>query len=122
MKPGNRFRGLSKGRIATRGVMNKTESRYAVMLDEMKAKGELSSYWFEPFSLRLTTPENGQPCRFTPDFLLLYPDGRTVVVDVKGGIVNDASIVRAKCAAERYPLWEFWIVSWKNKAWQCQEL
>ena len=112
----HRFTTLSKGRVATRGEMNKTEKRYAAELDEMIRQQKLVRYWFEPFSLRLTKPPKGQPARYTPDFLLLYPDGRTVVVDVKGsGIDNDASIVRIKCAAEHFPLWEFWLVKQKTK-------
>ena len=122
MKTGNRFTGLSKGRTAKRGMMNKTETRYAADLEIMKANGTIINYWFEPFSLRLSHAASGQPARYTPDFLLLYPDGRTVVVDVKGGMVDNAAIVRAKCAAELFSLWEFWIVQWKDKKWTTQEL
>ena len=111
---GTRFTGLSKGRVAKRGEMNKTEARYAAELDAMVRQGTLVRYWFEPFSLRLSQPPKGQPARYTPDFLLLYPDGRTVVVDVKGsGLDDKAAVVRIKCAAEHFPLWEFWIVKQK---------
>ena len=113
---GNRFAGLSRGRVTERGAMNKTETRYARELDAMVRSETLARYWFEPFSLRLSNPPEGQPARYTPDFLLLYPDGRTVVVDVKGsGLDDTAAIVRAKCAAEQYPLWEFWIVKQQTK-------
>lgn len=121
----NRFAGLSRGRVTERGKMNKTETLYAADLKEMITAGTLTKYWFEPFSLRLSSPDVSQPARYTPDFLLLYPDGRTVIVDVKGtGPDDNAAIVRIKCAAEQYPLWEFWIVKrqrvkdgggWKTK-------
>lgn len=111
----HRFQHLSKGRIAKRGEMNKTEAKYAAELEERKLAGEIVAYWFEPFSLRLSSPEGGQPARYTPDFLVLMPDGLTVVEDVKGsGLDDKAAIVRIKCAAEQYPLWKFRIVKAKR--------
>ena len=125
MKSTHRFHGLSKGNVVKRGIglMNKTEARYAAMLDEMIQRGEIVKWWFEPFSLRLTSPDKGRGVRYTPDFLLVYPDGETVVVDIKGdGVNNDASIVRAKCAAESFFLWHFWIVTWSKGVWYTQKL
>lgn len=125
MKSGNRFQGLSKGSVAKRGIglMNKTEARYAAMLEEMKDQGEIVAWWFEPMSLRLTSPPEGRGVRYTPDFMLLYPDGETVIVDVKGdGINNDASMVRTKAAAERYFLWHFWFVTWSNGKWHTRRV
>lgn len=126
-KTGSRFAGLSRGRIAQRGEMNKTERRYADDLDARIAAGEITRYWFEPFSLRLSNPPGGQPARFTPDFLVLMPDGETFVDDVKGsGLDDNAAIVRAKCAAEMYPLWRFRIVKENRKkdggGWTVKEL
>lgn len=122
---GHRFQGLSKGSVVKRGLglMNKTEARYAAMLEEMLHRGEIVKWWFEPFSLRLTSPPAGRACHYKPDFMLLYPDGETVIVDIKGdGINNDASIVRAKSAAEQYFLWHFWIVTWSKGEWRTQIL
>lgn len=112
----SRFSALSRGRIAKRGEMNKTESEYASGLDSDKRAGEIIEYWFEPFSLRLSNPPEGQPARYTPDFLVLMPDGLTVVIDVKGsGLDDPASIVRIKCAAEQFPLWKFMIAKKQPK-------
>jgi hypothetical protein len=125
MKTQHRFHGLSKGNVVKRGqgLMNKTEARYAAMLEEMVQRSEIVKWWFEPFSLRLTSPDAGRMARYTPDFLLLYPDGETVVVDVKGdGVNNEASIVRAKCAAEMFFLWHFWFVTWSKGEWHTQKL
>lgn len=126
-KGGSRFDRLSRGRIAQRGEMNKTERRYADALDARIAAGEVARYWFEPFSLRLSNPPEGQPARYTPDFLVLMPDGETFVDDVKGsGLDDKASVVRAKCAAEMYPLWRFRIVKERTKkaggGWKVSEL
>lgn len=123
-----RFDALSRGKVTARGEMNRTESAYAAELDAMIAAGQLLRYWFEPFSLRLSNPPKGQPARYTPDFLLLFPDGRTVIVDVKtsSGFDDFASGVRIKCAAEQFPLWEFWRVRRKRKkdggGWTCEEV
>lgn len=101
-----RFSILSKGLRRKRGEMNRTESAYAdlLTLDE-----NVHQWWFEPFSLRLTHPESGQPATYSPDFLVLMADGVTFVDDVKtsSGFDDKASIVRIKCAAELYPLWIF---------------
>ncbi len=105
---GSRFAILSRGRRAKRGEMNKNETRYADELTLRKIAGEITNWWFEPLSLRLSRPVKGQPARYTPDFMILMPDGLTILDDVKsGGVDNEAAAVRAKCAAEQYPLWKF---------------
>lgn len=103
----SRFDILSKGRTKKRGEMNSNERKFADFLD---ADTDVARWWFEPFSLRLSAPENGgQPARFTPDFLVLRRNGETWVFDVKSGSGYDdtAAGVRIKCAAEQYPLWVF---------------
>ena len=112
----NRFRGLSRGRIAQRGKMNRTETLRAEELQLLKLAGEIQNWWFEPMSLRLSNPPEGQPARYTIDFMILMNDGLTIMEDTKGsGPDNEASIVRIKCAAEQYPLWKFRLVKRKTK-------
>lgn len=112
-KRGNRYSGLSRGRIATRGVMNKTETRFADILKVRQLGGEIAQYWFEPFSLRLTENVVGsstKPTRYTPDFMILLPDGQTQIIDVKGtGPDDSASLVRLKQAADKFSLWRFFL-------------
>lgn len=104
----NRFRILSRGLNRTRGEMNKTEQRYA---DWLSASEDVADWWFEPLTIRLSHPSEGQPAKYTPDFLVLMTDGRTFLDDVKsGGLDDNAAIVRIKCAAELYPLWVFRLV------------
>lgn len=104
----SRFELLSRGLRRTRGEMNRTESAYATWLD---AQEDVARWWFEPFTLRLSHPAEGQPAKLTPDFLVLRVDGRTYVDDVKsGGLDDNAAIVRMKAAAELYPLWVFRLV------------
>lgn len=122
-----RFTHLSRGLVRQRGAMNRTESRYAAELESLKLAGEIAAWWFEPMSLRLSAPEEGQPARFTPDFMVLLPDGTTFLDDVKGGGPADkASGVRVKCAAERFSLWRFRVVTPVAKrdggGWKVQEV
>lgn len=102
---GSRFAGLSKGRIAERGVRNKTESEYERLL---QADPDVAEIRFEPMTLRISHPPVGQPAKYTPDFLIVMVDGTTYIDDVKGsGPDDNASIVRVKAAAELFPFWIF---------------
>lgn len=106
----SRFTILSRGLVRKRGEMNGTEKAYAAELDVLKAAGEIADYWHEPFSLRISECDEGQPARYTPDFLILMPDGRTYLDDVKQGkkeYDDKAAVVRIKVAASQYPLWIF---------------
>ena len=107
-----RFRVLSRGLNRKRGEMNRTESKYADALEAQRLAGDVAQWWFEPFSLRLSAPAAGQPARYSPDFLVLMPDGTTFVDDVKttSGFDDKAGVVRIKVAAELFPLWRFRIV------------
>jgi len=117
--PGTAFRRSAKtggGRpIATArlsaGVMNSSEERYARdVLDPMIAAGELHEWLFEPVTFRL-----GHDARFTPDFLLVYPDGSLELVDFKGH-QEEAALVRVKAAASRYPWFAWSIVNRRRRA------
>ena len=111
----SRFAGLSRGLVRERGRMNATEQAYAAELNAAMERGEVARWWFEPFSLRLSHPDTGQPATFSPDFLVLMPDGTTYVDDTKGGIVDNAAVVRIKAAAELYPLWRFRLATKRGK-------
>lgn len=121
---GSRFTTLSKGLVRTRGKMNKGEAKYAATLDVLIAAGEVVWYRFEPFSLRLTSCDDGQPARYTPDFIVLLPDGSTYIDDVKTskGFDDPASLVRLKVAADQYPLWRFRIVRPSGSGFEVQEV
>jgi len=126
----SRFTQLARGLIRKRGKRNKTEAAYEAYLKSKKEAGAIIDYWFEPFSLRLSEPDTGQPLRYTPDFMILAAD-RTVYVDdlkaartKKGDTFDDpASLVRIKAAAERYPLFAFQIVRPDRKGgWEFKEI
>ena len=107
-RSGSRFAGLARGDVKKRGVMNKTEARYAAGLEQ---DPEVLAFWYEPANWRLTYPPKGDGERamtYTPDFMVLYADGVVAMDDVKGsGPPNDASIVRIKAAAELIPCFKW---------------
>lgn len=123
---GHRFAGLARGQVATRGRMNVSETKWSEVLELHRSAGHITAWWFEPFRLRLTDPAPGQRAvYFTADFLIQRADGVVLVDDVKGGMVNDASIVRIKTAATKFPLWQFRIVkkvAKKRGEWEITEL
>lgn len=91
------------------GEMNKLERKRADELEAMKAAGEIVDYWFEAVTLKMA-PDT----RYTPDFLLVYPDGRQVIEEVKGRWEDDAR-VKIKVAASMFP-WEFVGLTPRKKA------
>ena len=102
-----------KGRVRGRarqqpvpGQMNKTEQRYAEYLDLLKnVTGKIVDWRFEPFKLRLA-----KRTYYTPDFVVVLPDGTIRIIEVKGHWEDDAR-VKIKVAAETYWWFEFTAVT-----------
>jgi hypothetical protein len=76
--------------------MNKTEAEYSELLEARKKTGELDGWWFEPMTLKLA-----RDTRWTPDFLVMLPDGRLEFHEVKG-FMEQAAWIRIKVAAEKF--------------------
>lgn len=106
----SRFKGLDVGRTR-RGQMNKTEASFARELDSLMAAGAVAWWKYEALRLRLTDPATGVACWYTPDFWLEPTEGRPTLIDVKGGQVNDASVLRAKMCGSLYPQFSMWLVT-----------
>lgn len=84
--------------VAARGVMNKTEARYASEVLELgKLEGEIKEYWYESVKLKLA-----DGAWFTVDFFVLLSNGILECHEVKG-FWRESARVRIKVAAERYP-------------------
>lgn len=79
------------------GAMNKTEARYAEILEARKRLGEIAGYWFEGITLRLA-----DDVRYTPDFLVQVANGELEVHEVKGFLRDDARI-KFQVAARAFP-------------------
>ena len=95
-------RRLARGRTHGRKrEMNRTERRYAAELSAQMLAGEIIQWWREPFSMRLTDTDG--LTTWTPDFMVLYPDGTLEMVDVKGSMGwESAQRAKIKVAADRY--------------------
>lgn len=102
-----------------RGVMNKTESRYAQHLESRKIAGEILTWMFEGITLRLS-----ETATLTMDFAVMLKDGTVELIDVKGAkktpggksipwVEPDAAI-KLKWAAEAS--WFTIKVTWYDKA------
>lgn len=102
-----RFRGArdtSKyGKRHKPGVMNGTEKAYAEVLEARKRAGEIVEWWFEAVTFKLA-----EDTRYTPDFQVLLADQTIEYIDAKGGgPIDPKSLVKIKCAAEKFYQFKF---------------
>lgn len=95
------------------GMMNKTESAYAQLLETRKRLGEVAWYRFEGVKLRLA-----DSTFYTPDFAVMLADGGLECHEVKGHWTDDAR-VKIKVAAEMYPL-RFIAVRRVKQVWEVE--
>lgn len=102
--------------MSRRGVMNKTEAEFALMLEAQKRSGEILRYEYEGITLRWAD------MRYTPDFVVFEdsylhvkkPDSHIIkLIEVKGGHIWDRDIVRFKGARAYWP--EFAFEMWQLK-------
>ncbi len=100
---------LALGRLPV-GKMNKTEERYANMLEGMKAIGAIKWYKFEALKLRLA-----DNTFYTPDFAVMRDDDVMECHEVKGFWMDDAR-VKVKVAADLYPFRFFAVKERPKKA------
>ena len=110
----NLFRKRDNTRYGKRhvpGVMNKTESDYAELLQVRKLNGEIIEWQFESITFKLA-----KLCTYTPDFAVWMFDGTMEFIDCKGsGPMDDKSRVKVKCAAEKFPQFLFAIEQRQTK-------
>jgi len=93
---------------------SKYEERYAQRLEVLKRAGEILDWIYEPLSLHI-----GEGAWYKPDFLVLLPDNKVELHEVKGR-PREAGIVRYKVAKRLYGhIWTFRYVTWdsKHKSW-----
>lgn len=98
-----------------RGLMNKTESEFALILEAMKRKGEILRYEFEGITLRWAD------MRYTPDFLVVESKpgyARIKLIEVKGGHIWDRDIVRFKGARAYWPEFAFEMHQKTKSGWK----
>jgi hypothetical protein len=103
-----------------RGLMNKTESEYALILEALKRKGEILRYEFEGITLRWAD------MKYTPDFVVFTTEAITdhiehtciKLIEVKGGHIWDRDIVRFKGARAYWPEFAFEMHQRKAGSWK----
>lgn len=98
------------------GSMNKTETAYARQLQLLVLDGEVQRWLFEPIRLRL-----GEGAWYTPDFLVVFPDGFLEFHEVKG-FWREAALVRIKTAASLYPEFKFIVAKLIEGQWVLSEV
>ncbi len=89
--------------------MNKTETRYADQLELMKRAGQIVDYRFEGVRFRLA-----EGAIFKPDFFVVHGEFFEVV-EIKGGLIREAALVRFKVAADMYPWFRWKMLQFKNQ-------
>lgn len=108
----------AKGRMKD-GTMNRTEARYAAHLETEKLAGNVAAYWFESLKVKIADGA----CWYTPDFVVLRPDGTLELHEVKGSpkIFQDDAKVKVKACATQYPFRMIVVYPRKGGDWQSQE-
>jgi RNA polymerase primary sigma factor len=100
-----------------RGVMNRTEDRYAEALEAQRLLGEIKAWSFEPDTLRLAPDMT-----YTPDFRVEPIDNSQLIyVDIKGKHIWEDATVKIKAAAVLYPQHRFQQVRWDGWKWTVRE-
>ncbi|MBC9904777.1 DUF1064 domain-containing protein [Achromobacter xylosoxidans] len=90
-------RSFALGRLKT-GQLNKTEQAYAAYLGQLQAVGGILWHKFEGMKFRLA-----DNTFYTPDFMVMKPDGQLEAHEVKGYWQDDAK-VKIKVASDMYPV------------------
>ena len=90
----------AKGRPRRRaGEMNKLEARYdREIIQPRIIAGEYQESWFEEWKFRIA-----DKTWYTPDFVVMLPDGTLEIHECKGFMQDDAN-VKLKAVAEKFPL------------------
>lgn len=100
------------------GTMNKTESRYALHLEQLKTHGSVLWWKFEGLKFRLA-----DSTFYTPDFSVHMDTGEVELHEVKGSkaIMEDDAWAKLKIAADLYPF-KFKLIIPKGQLWTTQEI
>lgn len=98
-------------------TMNKTEQRYAEVLEARRLAGEVREYTYELVTLKL-----GQDCRWTPDFTVILSDGTLELHECKGAFEREDAKVKRKVAAAQTPFRIVFAQWTKGRGWVVQRV
>lgn len=107
-------------------AMNKNEAAYSAHLQRLYLAGEILWRGFEAITIKL-----GPDCRLTPDFLVMYPNGRMELHDCKGRTkikvgkkaggskfyAEEDALVKARVVAGNFVIPIFFVWKEKNGEW-----
>lgn len=110
--PGKQYQAL--GRLKS-GQMNKTEAKYAALLELRKQAGEVLWWKWDAVNLRLA-----DKCFYKPDFMVMQKSGLLEIHETKGGFVTDDALVKLKVAAADFPF-KFVMVKLVKGSWEYTE-
>lgn len=116
----------AKGRMPWQPKMNGTERAYSDFLLSQRIAGEVRWFDFQPITILL-----GPDCRFTPDFLILFSDGRLELHDTKGAkkikagrkagektyYAEEDATIKARITARRLPIPIYFVWSLGDGNW-----
>ena len=100
----------------TPGKMNRTEALYDQKLRMDLYSGKILWYKFEAIKFRLA-----KKTFYTPDFVVMEPDGGIVVHEVKGYMMDDAA-VKLKVVSEMFPFRFLLIFKVGKSGWDISEV
>nr|DAP26773.1 MAG TPA: Endonuclease [Caudoviricetes sp.] len=94
LRVGKNKYGAQKTTMCGRTFDSRREAEYYLELLEKKKRGEVTIIGFQPFYTLLegftdNTGKRHRPITYTADFLVIYADGHTEVVEVKGVRTRD---------------------------------
>jgi hypothetical protein len=80
----------------------------SVVLYKAATSSSLHLCWDDVDKIRLT--DTADRTWYTPDFKVLYPDGRQEFVEVKGGYIWEDGLLKFKIARSQFPeyAWSLW--------------
>lgn len=109
--PVKRGDGSRYGKQHVNGEMNKTETEYSLILNELLSDGKIRAWLFEPMKLQLA-----KRLTYKPDFMVVHKDFVLEFIDTKGaGPTSDTSIAKIKMAAKTFPWFRFFIEKKQKK-------
>ncbi|QBQ56537.1 DUF1064 domain-containing protein [Nitrosococcus wardiae] len=98
--------------------MNKTEKRYAQILEAKRKAGEIKDWKFESINLQLSKPDKAAKQKGTyyrTDFIVITDC--IEIHEVKGGFIMEDADLKFKIAREMYPWFRFVMMQYKKGNW-----
>lgn len=103
----------AKGRIAKPRGMNKIEAAWG---EHLKWNCDISWHAYEAITLKLA-----DDTRYTPDWVVMRPNGDLIMYEVKGPHKREDAMVKLRVAARLFPM-RFILVTRENDRWVEKEV